>query len=49
MRDSPEVIDRVHRVAHAMRWDSSIHEKEPDSSGRERILVATKTLWKADH
>lgn len=47
VRDSPEVIDKVNRVAHAMRWTTSIHEKEPDSNGRERILVATKTLWKA--
>lgn len=47
VRDSPEVIDKVSRLAHAMRWTTSIHEKEPDSSGRDRILVATKTLWKA--
>ncbi|XP_021767324.1 probable methyltransferase PMT13 [Chenopodium quinoa] len=49
VRDSPEVIDKVNRIAHAMKWTTSIHEKEPDSSGRERILVAIKTLWKAEH
>ncbi|KAJ8441547.1 hypothetical protein Cgig2_026348 [Carnegiea gigantea] len=47
MRDSPEVIDKVNRVAHALRWTTAIHEKEPESSGRERILVATKPFWRA--
>lgn len=47
VRDSPEVIDKVNRVAHAMRWTTAIHEKEAESSGRERILVATKPLWMA--
>ena len=47
VRDSPEVIDKVNRVAHAIRWTTSIHEKEPESNGREKILVATKTSWKA--
>lgn len=47
VRDSPEVVDKVIRVAHAMRWTTTIHEKEPESNGREKILVATKTLWKA--
>lgn len=46
IRDSPEVIDKVARVALAVRWLVSIHEKEPESSGREKILVATKTFWK---
>jgi len=46
IRDSPEVIDKVARVALAVRWLVTIHEKEPESSGREKILVATKTFWK---
>ena len=46
IRDSPEVIDKVARVAHAVRWSATIHEKEPESGGREKILVATKTFWK---
>lgn len=46
VRDSPEVIDKITRVAHAVRWTATIHEKEPESHGRERILVATKSFWK---
>ncbi|XP_041009652.1 probable pectin methyltransferase QUA3 [Juglans microcarpa x Juglans regia] len=45
IRDSPEVIDKVGRLARAVRWTASIHEKEPESHGREKILVATKNFW----
>ncbi|KAF3441279.1 hypothetical protein FNV43_RR15192 [Rhamnella rubrinervis] len=46
VRDSPEVIDKVGRIAGAVRWAYTVHEKEPESHGREKILVATKTFWK---
>ncbi|MBA0589618.1 hypothetical protein Gorai_018357, partial [Gossypium raimondii] len=46
IRDSPEVIDKVARIAHAVRWTATINDKEPESHGREKILVATKTFWK---
>lgn len=46
IRDSPEVIDKVDRIAPAVRWTASIHGKEPESHGREKILVATKNFWK---
>lgn len=46
VRDSPEVIDKVNRIAHAVRWKSVTHAKEPESHGREKILIATKKLWK---
>lgn len=46
LRDFPEVIDKIARVAHAVRWTATIHEKEPESHGREKILVATKSFWK---
>lgn len=46
VRDSPEVIDKVARIARAVRWTATIHQKEPESNGREKILVATKTFWK---
>ncbi|PHU29194.1 putative methyltransferase PMT13 [Capsicum chinense] len=46
IRDSPEVIDKVERIAPAVRWTASIQEKEPESHGREKILVATKNFWK---
>ncbi|XP_059634117.1 probable pectin methyltransferase QUA3 [Cornus florida] len=44
--DSPEVIDRIGHIAHAVRWKATMHEKEPESNGREKILVATKQFWK---
>lgn len=46
IRDSPEVIDKVGRIARAIRWTSTVHDKEPESHSREKILVATKSLWK---
>nr|XP_010919246.1 probable methyltransferase PMT13 isoform X1 [Elaeis guineensis] len=46
IRDSPEVIDKVARIAHAIRWTAQVHESEPETRGGEKILVATKTLWK---
>ncbi|PIN02333.1 hypothetical protein CDL12_25155 [Handroanthus impetiginosus] len=46
VRDSPEAIDKIDRISHAIRWRTSIHKKEPGSHDRERILVATKNLWK---
>ena len=46
VRDSPEVIDKVARIARAVRWTATIHQKEPESNGREKILVATKNFWK---
>ncbi|GLU00608.1 hypothetical protein SLE2022_179610 [Rubroshorea leprosula] len=46
IRGSPEVIDKVGHIAHAVRWTATIYEKEPESQGREKILVATKTFWK---
>ncbi|KAE8660841.1 putative methyltransferase PMT13 [Hibiscus syriacus] len=45
IRDSPEVIEKVARMAHAVRWTATINKKEPESHGRENILVATKTFW----
>lgn len=46
IRDSPEVIEKVDRIAHAVRWSTAIHEKEPESHAREKILVARKNSWK---
>lgn len=45
VRDSPEVIDKVGRLTRAVRWTAAIHGKEPESNGREKILVATKNFW----
>lgn len=46
VRDTPDVINKVARVASAVRWEPKIHDQEPESHGKEKILVATKTLWK---
>lgn len=45
IRDSPEAIEKVDRIARGVKWTTVIHDKEPESHGRERILVATKKLW----
>lgn len=46
VRDSSEVVEKVARVARAVRWKTTIYDKEPESYGREKVLVATKSLWK---
>ncbi|XP_077248559.1 putative pectin methyltransferase QUA3 [Tasmannia lanceolata] len=46
IRDSPESIDRVGRMARTVRWTVRMHEPEPESNGREKLLVATKKFWK---
>lgn len=46
VRDSPEVLEKVARVARAVKWKATIYDKEPESYGREKVLVATKSLWK---
>ncbi|XP_058085010.1 probable pectin methyltransferase QUA3 [Magnolia sinica] len=46
IRDIPEVIEKVGRIAHAIRWAVTVHNTEPESNGREKLLVATKKLWK---
>ncbi|CAH1416342.1 unnamed protein product [Lactuca virosa] len=45
IRDSPELLTKINRIADSVRWKSTIHNKEPESQGRDRILVATKPLW----
>ncbi|TYG57812.1 hypothetical protein ES288_D08G172600v1 [Gossypium darwinii] len=45
IQDSPEVIKKVARIAHVLRWVTTINNKEPESHGRGKILVATKTFW----
>lgn len=45
IRDTSEVIDKVRRIAHAIKWTVEVYDAEPESSSREKILVATKQLW----
>ncbi|XP_024992677.1 probable methyltransferase PMT13 [Cynara cardunculus var. scolymus] len=45
VRDSPETIKKLDSVARSVRWESTIHDTEPESHMNERILVATKPLW----
>ncbi|CAN1236847.1 Probable pectin methyltransferase QUA3 [Linum grandiflorum] len=47
IRDSSEVIEKVARLTNAVRWTGTIHEtEEEESNGSEKILVATKNLWR---
>ena len=46
IRDMPDVIEKVGRIAHAIRWTYNIHDGEKEARGGEKILVATKNLWK---
>ncbi|CAA2992927.1 probable methyltransferase PMT13 [Olea europaea subsp. europaea] len=46
IRDTPEVVVKIDRIAHAIRWKASIHGKEAESHGNEKILVARKNFWK---
>ncbi|XP_031372683.1 probable methyltransferase PMT13 isoform X2 [Punica granatum] len=48
IRDSLEVIERVDRIARAVRWKTVIHENEPESHSGGKILVATKEFWTWD-
>ncbi|GJS11126.1 probable methyltransferase PMT13 [Tanacetum coccineum] len=44
IRDSPEMIRKIDHVARSVRWETTIHDSEPESNWKERILVATKLL-----
>lgn len=46
VRDTPEGIEKVGRIARAIRWKFNVYEGEPESRGGEKVLVATKTFWK---
>ncbi|KAH7659525.1 putative S-adenosyl-L-methionine-dependent methyltransferase protein [Dioscorea alata] len=46
IRDMPDVIEKVGRIAHAIRWTYNIHDGEKEARGGEKILVATKKLLK---
>ncbi|XP_071698083.1 probable pectin methyltransferase QUA3 [Rutidosis leptorrhynchoides] len=45
VRDSSEMISRLDHIARSVRWESTIHNSEPESNYNEQILVATKLLW----
>ncbi|KAM7277267.1 hypothetical protein ACFE04_019133 [Oxalis oulophora] len=45
IRDTPEIINKLSGLAHAVRWTTTVHDKEPESHGREKILVAVKSFW----
>ncbi|ONK73387.1 uncharacterized protein A4U43_C04F30960 [Asparagus officinalis] len=46
IRDAPDIIEKVVRVARAIRWTVKVHESEPESRGGEKIVIATKKFWK---
>lgn len=45
VRDSPEIVAKMNQISGSLRWKSTIHDTEPESQGRDRILVAKKTYW----
>lgn len=45
VRDTPKVIDRVAKIASAIRWTTEVYDTEPESNGKEKLLVATKQFW----
>lgn len=45
IRDTSDVIDKVGKIARAIRWRVEVHDAEPESSSGEKIIVATKQLW----
>lgn len=46
IRDSSETIEKVSRIARAIRWTVRVYDSESESRNGEKILVATKTFWK---
>ncbi|KAL6005608.1 hypothetical protein ACLOJK_006178 [Asimina triloba] len=46
VRDSPEIIEKVSLIASAIQWRTTVHSAESESDDSEKILVATKKLWK---
>lgn len=44
IRGTPEVINKISRIAQSLRWMVNIHNSERESVGREKILVAVKKL-----
>lgn len=44
IRDSMEAIDKVTRIAHAIRWTTDVHQAEKESPVDERILLVTKNF-----
>lgn len=45
VRDTPKVIDRVAKIASAIRWSTEVYDTEPESNRKEKLLVATKQFW----
>ncbi|XP_058104813.1 probable pectin methyltransferase QUA3 [Magnolia sinica] len=46
VRDSPKTMDKVSRIAHAIRWTVKVYPAESESDESVKILVATKKFWK---
>uniref|UniRef100_A0A0C9RLG6 Methyltransferase n=1 Tax=Wollemia nobilis TaxID=56998 RepID=A0A0C9RLG6_9CONI len=45
VRDIPMVIEKVAKIASAIHWSTEIHNTEPESNGKEKLLVASKQFW----
>ncbi|XP_078445625.1 S-adenosyl-L-methionine-dependent methyltransferases superfamily protein [Wolffia australiana] len=48
VRESAEAVEKVAQMARAVRWTVLVHEAEPESRGREMVIVASKDFWKVD-
>ncbi|WCJ21191.1 S-adenosyl-L-methionine-dependent methyltransferases superfamily protein [Euphorbia peplus] len=51
IRDKPSIINYIHKLAPALKWDQWVIEVEPSndalSSIEERVLIIRKKLWSA--
>lgn len=45
VRDTPTVLEEVAKIASRIRWSTETHQTEPESNGKERLLVASKQFW----
>lgn len=45
IRDTLETLEKLSRIATAVRWTSNIFSTEVESSGKQKLLVANKRFW----
>lgn len=45
VRDTPDTLEALSQIMSAVRWTSKIYDKEAESSGRQKLLVANKSFW----
>ena len=45
IRDTPEIIEKLSKMIPAIRWTGNIYNTEPESNGKQKLLVANKRFW----